>query len=230
MKEILQDSLGFKIPIRIYESVEEADSAAGKAGAVLEEANKNLIFRGVLPEGRALIAEAVESLTGIVREVVPIMKDVKDPKTNEVSSVQATTKDDEGNEVPATKYKLSEADYVDAAIAEWLQGDATRKKEGLEGDIQAFVRASNNGAGLAVDIKRAERKPPGPKTLAKKYIEKGQEIITGGKVAGFIKLYQSVFSKDPDLLGKDGNPDASKIGWELKALLAERERQSMAGI
>ena len=62
------ESLGVKINLNIPSTVEEFDQNAKKAGACLDEAVNNIVYRGVLPDFRAMFCERVEKETGIARK------------------------------------------------------------------------------------------------------------------------------------------------------------------
>lgn len=68
MKTYINKTLGFSFALLVPESVEEFDRLAGKGGAALDEANKNVIYRSVNHEFRKEFCEALEKTTGIERE------------------------------------------------------------------------------------------------------------------------------------------------------------------
>jgi hypothetical protein len=229
MKTVTRTSLGFNVPVKFYESYEEADKAAGVALAALEQTNANLYYRaGIAQEAREIIAEVVERVTGIKREQVPVMRDKKNEKGEVVKGadgkpeqVQATTKDDKGNQVPVFEYVLSEEDYVKAALA---KANLTTEDKKLQDEITKACNAANEGAGLAVDIKTPERKPAKPKTLPKKYAEKGSAVFSDpAKLAAFRKEYKGLLKED---LAADVN--AEGVGWALKRFMEAREEALFA--
>ena len=80
MKLIKQSSIGgLSVGVLVYESYDEADKAAGKPLAALDECNKNLVYRGALNDGRVIICDAVEKITGVKREYDPVMTKEKGP-------------------------------------------------------------------------------------------------------------------------------------------------------
>lgn len=210
MKEITKNSLGFQVPVNVYESFEEADRAAEREGAALEETNNNLYYRGAAVEVRELVAEAVEKLTGVPRETKPVMKKAKDEQGNDIE-VQA--KDADGND--AFEYVLSEAKYVEKALAE-----SGKDIGSLEPEIIAHVRSANDGRGVSVDIRKQERKPAGPKVLAKKWLDLASGAIGNpDKLAKFAKDYRKMVGEELSINGEDGQPDQTKLGWAIKRFI-----------
>ena len=67
MAEYKTGSMGFKLTFQGPDSVEDYDRIAGKAGACLEDACDNTIYRGTLPEFQEEFAKRVEAFTGVTR-------------------------------------------------------------------------------------------------------------------------------------------------------------------
>ncbi len=222
MNKVLKKSLGFTVPVLYYSSFEEADKVAGKAGAMLEEANNNLYYRGVAEECRTHVAAAVEELTGVAREYRPVMKTTKDDKGVETKT---EAKDSDGNII--TEPVLSDDDYVKAALAksgktvEQLNPAVTKYIEDLKDE------KTGQPAPIAVDISRTERKAPQPKKLPTKFLESATKAIASGKVASFAKEYEKLLKVK---LPEEATKDATKLGWCIKAFFAAREQATLEAI
>lgn len=205
MKSIQKSSLGFLIPVFVYSTVTEGDQAAGKVDAILDEANNNLYYRGAAVEARQLIAEAVESITGVKRETVPVMK--------EITGEDGTKRQEQAKEADGTlvvEFALNEADYVKLALAKANEGKGVAK-EAIAAQVAAFVANANGGKGISVDIKAPERKAGKPPVLAQKYVDMATKAITEGKADSFAKKYKKITGKD-----LTSTTDATIIGWAIK--------------
>jgi hypothetical protein len=234
MKAIQQKSIGgFTVPIFVYENYDEADRAAGRVNAALDECNKNLVYRGTLNDARILIADTVEKVTGVKREYDPVMGKVKGDDGVE-RDVQL--KDKDGNErwVP----KLKDEAYVEAAIAAWKQAgntDLTPLQNAITEAAASYQYKDDNdkviATGLQVDIKETPRKAPTPKVLAAKFVDGAKALIAApDKLKGFLKFYAKYFGADskPDIYAANGTTiDATKLGWAIKAAYAKREEQEL---
>jgi hypothetical protein len=212
MIETIRESLGFKVPVLWYASVDEADKAAGRVGAVLDECNLNLTYRGTNVEARQRICDVVEKASKIARKTKPVLKDGK-----------PLVKDGEA----VTEYDETEQVYVDRAMAtakltvEALQAEVTKAcKGGFKEEDGEEVKP------LAVDIKERERKPTAPKKLADSFLEGAKKLLADAtKLAAFGKAYTSLLKKP---LASTTDPVA--IGWALKELIAARQAAEMAKI
>lgn len=67
MKKYQNTTLGLQIVIDVPETAEEFDKLAGRTGACVEEAVRNVIYRSVNPEFRRNLCERLEKETGIER-------------------------------------------------------------------------------------------------------------------------------------------------------------------
>ena len=211
MKQVTKTSLGFEVPVWVYESPEEADTAAGRQGALLEEANNNLYYRaGAAGESREVIAAKVEALTGIPRKSQVVTKK-NDAGEEEV------VKDSDGNEV--SEFTETEEVYVKRALAE-----AKLTPAAIQADITAALNAANEGQGIRVDIKKKERKPAAPKKLADRFLQSAKSVIDAGKVKSVAKEYQKRFGKS---LEEGADTDPVKLGWAIKDILAHREAEQL---
>lgn len=128
MKEVSNKCVGVSYRLQVPETAEEYDHAAGKIGACVESANKNVIYRSTNAQFRAAFAAAVEDETGIERE------------TAKVGSKTVT--DDDGNETTEDVYGYSETEkaYLDRVYAELGLGDEDAIMSKF-GDIVASIEA-----------------------------------------------------------------------------------------
>lgn len=148
---------GLKVNVNVYATVAEGDLAAGKEGAMLDQANDNLAYRGPLAEGREILCDLIEESTGIER------------KTQDTGK-----KDKDGN--PILKYTESEGAYAERVCIEKGWEDLSS----FQPDFDAACALANDGAGLAVDAKARERKPSTPKKLGKKYLDTAAVVLAAG--------------------------------------------------
>jgi hypothetical protein len=157
---------GLTIPVLVYSSVEEADTAAGKAGAVLDSANDNFHYRGgPAADTRDYICELLEKETSIARKTEP----AKDSKGN-------VRKDEGGNVVMVPSE--SEGEYAARVCAEKGWDDL----KAFQPQIDAWAATAEDGKPLAVDAKTPERKSHLPTKLPARYKEAAAVAITKGTV------------------------------------------------
>jgi hypothetical protein len=99
MKQVQNETLGFKLNVQVPDSVEEFDRMAGRSGAALDEANKNVMYRGWNADFRRTFVEVLgKQFPDIKRAVVG-----KGPKTK---------KNPEGSDVYESEQK-----YLDRVLA-----------------------------------------------------------------------------------------------------------------
>lgn len=165
MIEKRYDSLaGLSAPILVYADVAEAEAVV--AGGLLNEANNNMVYRGVLPTVRDTICTLVETETGVERE----------------SKVVGKTK--AGKDIVQWE---ADGKYVNRVLAEKGLEDFKSLQPQLDALCRAFqdeddVKNGRPGTPLAVDLKGTERKAAGPKKLAAKYKQSAAVVITRGTV------------------------------------------------
>lgn len=229
MIEVIKNSLGFDVPIKVYASIEEADTVAGRQGAVLDECNQNLWYRGAAAEAREIIAQVVEAETGVERPAQQASRKKKEKGPDGVEkevtvllTKRETRTNDDGTtteiEVPQMEYTQDEDDYVKYALAK-----SNRTIESLVPAVQAAIRASNEGSGVAVDIKTRVRKAPQPKTLPSRYLEVGKKAVASGKVDQVAKDYLAFTGKT---LASEKYTDPVAIGWAIKDIVDEQTKRA----
>ncbi len=222
---------GLTVPVLVYESYSEADTAAGKADALLETGNDNLHYRGG-PAGdtRAYICDLLEEETGIARKLRDSGK---------------KTKDDAGNEIPVMIPDESEGEYAARVCA--TKGWEDLKQ--FQPQIDEWAKtAGDGGTPLAVDAKTPERAARAPLKLAKKYKDAAAVVLHNGTVdrlnANQLSLVGKTFTATNDttkmytgkaLVGKAPNQkevefnvsdkDAEALGWLYKQYRDWKEAQ-----
>ena len=151
-------TLGFEININVPETVEEYDNLAKKAGACLESAVLNTIYRAVLNVFRSDFCEALEKKVGIARKTKPSGRKVKDEAGKDT-------------EEDILIYDETESEYFDRVLAE------TKTEKSAYSDIANEVAAT-----MVFDPSASEKKPAGPKKTAKKYLDAATQIQAAGKL------------------------------------------------
>lgn len=206
MKEVINEVLDLKVPMLFYESVEEGDRAAGRSGAVLDECNKNLAYRGAYADARDLICNVAEELSGLPRKTKTLTDDKGEVR-----------KDSEGN--PLTEVDEKESIYVARVLA-----SGKLSKEDLQAAVESRARGYRDSDGkdvaaIAVDIKQRERKAPKAKKLSATLIEAAKKLLgkaDDGKISKQLSKYlegdAAVFVRT-----SDEAKDVETLGWRIKA-------------
>jgi tetrahydromethanopterin S-methyltransferase subunit G len=132
-------SLGFNFNLAVPETAEEFDQLAGKSGACVDEATRNVVYRQANHDFRKAFCEAVENETGIPRET----KTVKNAKGEE-------------REV----FDEKEQEYINRVqIAKDENDEPVTNEEKLQ------VIASQVGKDIKFDPTPSERKKKAPKEI-----------------------------------------------------------------
>ncbi len=225
MKIQRQNTVGFTVPILVY-SIDEVNADPVLKEALVREGINNLIYRSVLPTARGIVAEAVSKATGIAREFVPVMKQVKtkgEDGQEIVTEVQATNE-----EGPMVETKLDDADHIKLAMAK-----SGMSVEQIQPTIDEMCNTYENkdennkvvSTGLQVDYRVKERTAPKPKVLPAKFLDAANKFISAGKVVAFGKAYQKLVGKPLDAAA---TTDATKLGWALREYSAAQEAATLA--
>lgn len=206
MKTEVRDVLGFgeqsfKVPMLVYESVQEADKDAGKDGAMLAEANNNLLYRGTYADARELIVDVVQELT----KVPFLMTDSgeKDEKGTPIME-RDTDRDSDAKYVKRalTATPSVTFDAVQKLVEQRAKGYATPTGEKVEA--------------LRADIRRRVAGPRKPAKLAQKYRDYASGIVKAKNVAKFNKA-SSAFGIAAFVPTGDAEKDLVALGWLCKA-------------
>jgi hypothetical protein len=223
---------GLEAPILIYESVQEADDAAKRPGAVLEEANNNLVYRGPLADAREAVCELLYSETGIERRK-------KDSKGNLQGSPEfgvGAKKDKKGELVVSDEAEGSYAEFVCAQKGwddlKFLQARfdemcKNRPETDNEGNPKRDEQGNPIVFALAADITQRVRISK-PKVIAQKYLQTAEKVLSG-KVDKFIAAFRAEVGKSLTLSG-DRDKDLKAIALAARELCDVRERAALAAM
>lgn len=202
MKPVQYSTLeGLKLTVLNYESVEEGDAAAGRVNAILDEANKNLTYRGALAIGRSALCEELAKVTGIA------VKTHKEPGKD-------------GTEVEVVDE--TEGTYVKRVRAEkGLTGNDPAWLSFAQPIADAVSSTGDDGKPLAVDIKEPVRTAK-PKTLPANYKEAATRIFTNGSEIKWFEKFGLTF-------GEDRDKNIELLGWAIRGdVLAKQKEQEAA--
>lgn len=279
MKLVKKNCNGFEVPIELYSSLAEAicavenipsDSpifvtlasaiaATGTKGetAVLTELNNNLYYRGAAPDARALLASAIEDVTGIPRpqrvatrekkdengkvmkdeagksvmeEVIKDGKPVMEPSQDDTDFVKwAVAKAQSRADHPLTDKQLQE--LVDG----WFAGIRTNDK----GEVLApkFENGTFSPQGdipyiIRVDVKPSTRAAAKPKRLSDSNRESARLAIQNKTVGRVLKSLEKLTGKPyakPDGTEWTSADESSEeaVGWMIKAWLDARNEEAL---
>jgi hypothetical protein len=213
MKTQQFSSLKLTVNLSVPESVAEFDANAKRAGACLEEAINNCVYRGSLADFRYAFLHGIEEnkeagikavkgldvITGIERKTKPTGR-----------------KDKDGADIVV--YAETEGDYFDRICAE-------KKVE-----PSSFQPVADEIAKLVVfDASARERKPAAPKKLAQKYKDTATAIMGGANFERFKKDVTKALSKNIVLTG-DKDKDVEAVGWIVKEFAEYKEKQALASM
>lgn len=182
MQQITTKCLNYKdLPYQVPESVEEFDRLAKRAGAALDEANKNVLYRAVLNQARDGFLHGIEGaegqpsidgldkLTGISRKEKVVKPEVKNEK-GEITQEEVV------------KWDETEGEFADRVFATLVQrGDfpSVEAAEAAYRDHMVTVLAA-----IAFDPSKQERASAGPRKVPKTYIGVAEDIV---KIAGSLE-------------------------------------------
>jgi hypothetical protein len=201
---------GLTIGVQVYSSYDEADAAAGKANATLDQANDNLHYRGTAADAREFVCETLEKVTGIERKT----KD-SGRKTADGSPVHV--------------FDESELDYAERVCAEKGWKDLTELQPAIDAWAQTAGGTKDAPAPLAVSIKERERKAPTPKKLAAKFLDAAKALLAGNKIDQLNTRLQPIIGKTFTATG-DTAKDAEALGWLVKEFGEAMEAKALGGL
>ena len=216
MIEVIRKVCKYDAPQLWYESVDEAERAAGKVGVVLQECNLNLSYRGANQDGRDILWDIISERTS----VPPLMK-------------ESGKKDANGQAILVIAE--TEEDYFDRALASTpsvthasVQEEFSRRSRGY--DITGEDGKVTHVDPVAVDIRQKERKAPKPRTLPKEILAKAQAILAAGqqKLEKVIHLItKDLGAEAAPVFGDDPAKNADALGWKIKAHLDWMNKQRL---
>lgn len=197
MKTKTYNSLGLEVPFQVPESVEEFDANAKRAGACLDEAINNVIYRGSLAEFRDLFLHGRPAGEGL-----PAFNGI-----DAITGIERKTKTVKKGDKEAEEWDETEAEYFKRVCAQ------------LGKEPKAFQDLANAAAALiAFDASARERKAPVPKKLSEEFKTAAKNALAkydDGKITKNIRKYL------PDVADfvrtGDEAKDIETLGWLLKA-------------
>src|SRR6266487_5071322 len=201
MIEHYVDSLGLKRGLRVkdYESTDELERAAGEKGACLRIANKYLVEKSSLVDGRDKFAEELEKKTKFGFLMKSVTKKRSDGTVEKVEEIDET-----------------EAQYVARFRKAVLSGDFTHQafpkdEKGLEEALQTF--ADSLGA-FPCDAKRPERQP-GRSKIPKWILERVTVIFNNNTQARWWEIMAKENMPIDPLTG-ERTRDEVALAWAIK--------------
>jgi len=208
MKSVQIEVLDFKLPCLFYESVDEADKAAGRTGATLDECNKNLQYRGANADARDLIVVVANELSGIPQKTKTVTKDGK--------SVEEVDE--------------KEGEYIKRVLAT----DATLKDK-IQAEVEA--RATNGWKDkdgteyppIAVDIKARVRQAPKPPKLSTEIKGQAAGFLTSMDDATITTALQQFLPGVVFTRTGTQEADVEALGWKLRDWVKAKEKAAVAG-
>ena len=213
-------SLGLNVNLSVPTDHAEFDTLAKKQGACVEEAVRNVVYRGSLAEFRDVLLhgrdevkstdgtvtqkaiEGLDSIFKMERAVKPVLDKENKPKKNS-----------KGEEL--TAYAETEEAFFDRIVA-------THKI--TEADQQKF--ANIVASQLVFDPSATERKPAAPKKLAAKYSENAKKIIAGGQIDKLNQRLHKAIGKQFTATGEEAK-DIESLGWLIKEFVEWNEQQTI---
>lgn len=195
-------TLGLTIAVAVPSTVEEYDQMAKESGAALKSAVLNTIYRSYLAAFRAEFVEKIQALTGIERKTKPSGKFEKGEDGKEDPSK------------PILVFDETEAEYFDR-----VQAQTGKTADAFQSVADELVSAVDEEGKLvlAFDPSATEKKPAGPKQVAKTYLEAAKTLVDQG-------IGEAVASKLAAKLGITVEVTVESIGRAI----AENERRSKA--
>lgn len=206
---------GLTAPILVYADVTEADNAAGRVGAMLDEGNDNLVYRGTLNTVRDLITTFIEEKTGFERAMKPAVDSKGQPRKDAQGNPILTPVDNDGLYV---KKALGAAGLEDFSQYQSEVDELCRNFKVKDAEGKEVIEP------LAADIKARERTAPKVVKLAQKYKDSAKQIIDAGKVDAFNQKYGVKIGKTFTATG-DSAKDQETLGYLVKEYAAWKEDQ-----
>ena len=196
-------SLGLDVNLKVPSSVDEFDQNAKRAGACLDEAINNCVYRGSLAEFRDSFQAVVAEKTGIERKTKPVI----DPKTKQPKL--------DADKNPVEAWDESEAEYI----------GRVRQEKGWNDDNVGPLQdwANEIAEALVFDASAPERKPTAPKKLAQKFKDVATRIFNNNSQEKYRAQWNLVFTGDRD-------KDIETLGWAVKKDVESKLDAELAGV
>jgi hypothetical protein len=203
MKQTNIRSLGFsQLTVSVPDSYEEFDRLAKRAGAALDEAVKNVLYRSTLASFRDLFTEELQTYSGVERKTKPVLNKDGSPKL-----------DEDKNEISV--YDQTENDYFDTAVAH-LAASKGVDRDTIISELTSLAQSVLDK--LPFDPSATERASAGPKKVAKTYIEVAEKLIAEGRA-------ETVAAKLSELLGITVTAEVQSLG---RAIAEDQRRKRLA--
>jgi hypothetical protein len=203
---------GFTYNVKVCESAQEWDTVAAKPGSCVETANTAEIYNAINPEARGILVSLLVAETKISRKMVQAKKDgqplVKDGK-------------------PVLIPDETEAEYIKRALA-----TTGKKPADFQAAFDKAVAAANDGKGLAVDPKEAERKARAPQKLPGEYLQMAKNMLAPEGAELFKKFKTTLFTKITGqpfpTLPADTAQVPEALGWIIREWWLAKEKKEKA--
>lgn len=206
-------SLGLVVKVSVPSTADEFDQLAKRAGACVDEATNNAVYRGYLGEFRDTLLHGIEAEPAKDGKPAVPGFDGIEQRTKITRKVKKVKKGDKEVEV----YDETEDEYLSRVAA-------TQKVE-----VSSFQPIADEVCKrLAFDPSASERKPAGPKTLPAIYKNTAAGVIAKGKKS--VDILLALFKRDINktvVLTNDPAKDAELLGWAIKEHKAWKDKQDM---
>lgn len=219
-------TLGVPVALSVPSTVEEFDQLAKRAGACLDEAVSNVVYRGTFNELRELIVSGRDAEPA--KDGQPAISEFKG--LEELTGKPRTTKKVKRGDKEVEIYDESPQEYVTRVFG---------PVDSWNGNAPDVLAKTVAAAGLAVafDPSAREKQPAGPKKLAEKYKTTATNFLLGKtnpvtKKPYDLKKLQAAFAKD--LGGKqfvpvvatpvDDPKNVEALGWVCKEWEAAQDQ------
>lgn len=189
--------------LQVPETVEEFDTNAKRAGACLQEATNNVVYRGLLGEFRDVLIHGREAEDGVA--AVQGLEDIYSfPRaTKPVLGKDGKPKVVDG--VAVTEPGETEQEYIDRLMAaKSLTTDALQK-------VAAVVAAS-----IPFDASARERKAPKPPKLSNELVEAAKAQLAGHDDSYITKALQKFLPEATFARSGDEAADVQTLGKLLR--------------
>lgn len=214
MKPIQIKSVGMVGMLPVPETVDEFDKNAKKVGACLDEATKNVLYRGVLNYVRDTFLHGMVEVKDGDKVVQPAFAGVDTTFNIERDSKKVTRGDKE------VDIWETEETYINRVRAQLIKSGKAKDEAGVNALLQPLFEKAI--VLCPFDASATERKS-GPAKLAQKWISSASDFLTGAKTSkgatySLPKLLAAI-KKDINkefVKSGDKDKDATTLGWLIK--------------
>lgn len=195
MQSILVKCLSFdKLNYEVPSSVEEFDRLAKRAGAALDEANKNVLYRAVLNQARYAFLHGLEEEKDEAGNVVrPAIKGLEEltgvERKTKVTKPEVKDADGKITQEEVTAWDETEGNFEDRVYATLVQGGQFPSTEAAAASFAGLMQEVLNA--LPFDPQKQERSAGGPKKTPKTYIGIADALV---EMAGSVEAAVEKFT------------------------------------